>query len=62
MTIGGVLLPDSAKERPLSGTIVSVGPGKYDPEVEGKLRPMKASAGLSCVVATMPQQALNPEP
>lgn len=45
VTIGGVLLPDSAKERPLSGTIVSVGPGKYDPEVEGKLRPMKVAAG-----------------
>lgn len=30
VTIGGVLLPDSAKERPLSGTVVRVGPGRWD--------------------------------
>ena len=30
VTIGGVMLPESAKERPLSGEIVTVGPGKYD--------------------------------
>jgi chaperonin GroES len=30
VTIGGVLLPDSAKERPLSGTVVRAGPGKWD--------------------------------
>ncbi|MHC4291858.1 MAG: co-chaperone GroES [Planctomycetota bacterium] len=27
-TAGGIVLPDSAKERPLMGTVVSVGPGK----------------------------------
>lgn len=37
VTIGGVLLPDSAKERPLSGTVVRVGPGKWDQSLnEGK--------------------------
>ncbi|KAI8471100.1 MAG: chaperonin 23 [Monoraphidium minutum] len=35
VTIGGVVLPDSAKERPLSGTVVRAGPGKYDKEAEG---------------------------
>lgn len=35
VTIGGVLLPDSAKERPLSGTVVRVGPGKWDASLEG---------------------------
>lgn len=30
VTIGGILLPDSAKERPLSGTVVLTGPGKAD--------------------------------
>ena len=28
VTVGGVILPDSAKERPLSGEVVRVGPGK----------------------------------
>jgi len=27
-TAGGIVLPDSAKEKPLMGTVVSVGPGK----------------------------------
>lgn len=35
VTLGGVLLPDSAKERPLSGTVVRVGPGRWDPSLEG---------------------------
>ena len=30
VSIGGVLLPDSAKERPLSGAVVRAGPGKLD--------------------------------
>lgn len=35
VTIGGVMLPDSAKERPLSGTVVRTGPGRYDKDAEG---------------------------
>ncbi|KIZ01928.1 chaperonin [Monoraphidium neglectum] len=35
VTLGGVVLPDSAKERPLSGTVVRAGPGKYDKDAEG---------------------------
>ena len=27
-TAGGIVLPESAKEKPLMGTVVSVGPGK----------------------------------
>jgi len=27
---GGILLPDSAKERPQSGEVIAVGPGKID--------------------------------
>lgn len=29
-TAGGLIIPDSAKEKPLEGTIVSIGPGKKD--------------------------------
>lgn len=30
VTMGGVLLPDSAKEKPIAGEVVSVGPGKRE--------------------------------
>ncbi len=40
VTVGGVVLPETAKERPLSGTVVRVGPGKYDPSAEGQRKPM----------------------
>lgn len=30
VSIGGVLLPDSARSKPLSGEVVAVGPGKFD--------------------------------
>lgn len=29
-TKGGIIIPDSAKEKPIRGEIVAVGPGKYD--------------------------------
>ena len=29
-TAGGIIIPDSAKEKPLKGTIVAVGPGTKD--------------------------------
>lgn len=38
VTMGGVILPESAKERPLIGTVVRTGPGKYDKDVEGSKR------------------------
>ncbi|MEI6513455.1 MAG: co-chaperone GroES [bacterium] len=28
MSVGGIILPDSAKKKPQEGTVVSVGPGK----------------------------------
>eukprot|EP00882_Tetradesmus_deserticola_P007110 GHRQ01007485.1.p1 GENE.GHRQ01007485.1~~GHRQ01007485.1.p1 ORF type:complete len:243 (+),score=99.20 GHRQ01007485.1:173-901(+) len=45
VTIGGVVLPDSAKERPLSGTVVRAGPGKYDKEAEGQRKAMVVKPG-----------------
>ena len=30
MTKGGILLPESSKEKPRQGTVVAVGPGKTD--------------------------------
>lgn len=45
VTIGGVVLPESAKERPLIGTIVRTGPGKFDKDAEGQRKPMTVKAG-----------------
>ncbi|GMH33619.1 hypothetical protein BSKO_01453 [Bryopsis sp. KO-2023] len=39
VTSGGVVIPDSAKEKPLSGTVVRTGPGKKNKE--GKLEACK---------------------
>ena len=37
-TSGGIIIPDTAKEKPLEGKVVAVGPGKTDDK--GKLIPM----------------------
>ena len=40
---GGIVLPDTAKERPQRAKIVAVGPGK--PDDEGKINPPEVKAG-----------------
>ncbi|MCB1118723.1 MAG: co-chaperone GroES [Chlamydiia bacterium] len=40
---GGILLPDSAQEKPKQGEIVAAGPGKYNDE--GKLEQMHVKVG-----------------
>jgi chaperonin GroES len=42
-TRGGIVIPDSAKEKPIEGEIVSIGKGKVDDT--GKLRPLDVKAG-----------------
>ncbi|MBA3236949.1 MAG: co-chaperone GroES [Parachlamydiaceae bacterium] len=42
-TKGGILLPDSAQEKPKEGTIVAVGPGKLDEN--GKTIPLNVQLG-----------------
>lgn len=42
-TKGGIILPDTAKEKPKQGEIVAVGPGKRDEE--GTLLPMHVQVG-----------------
>jgi chaperonin GroES len=41
-TKGGLIIPDSAKERPLEGNVIAVGAGKRE---EGKLIPLDVKAG-----------------
>jgi chaperonin GroES len=35
-TISGIIIPDSAKEKPLKGTVLAVGPGTKDETMELK--------------------------
>jgi chaperonin GroES len=42
-TAGGIIIPDTAKEKPQQGEIVAVGPGGRDEN--GKLVPMDVKAG-----------------
>ena len=40
---GGILIPDSAKEKPQEGKVIAVGPGKLDDD--GKKIPMTVKKG-----------------
>jgi len=42
-TAGGIIIPDTAKEKPQEGEIVAVGPGARDES--GKLVPLDVKAG-----------------
>ncbi|NLU40596.1 MAG: co-chaperone GroES [Firmicutes bacterium] len=41
-TKGGIVIPDTAKERPQEGEVVAVGPGKFE---DGKRIPMEVKVG-----------------
>ncbi len=42
-TRGGIIIPDSAKEKPKQGEVVAVGPGKMDDK--GTVHPMQVKVG-----------------
>jgi chaperonin GroES len=42
-TKGGIIIPDSAKEKPQEGEVIAVGPGAYDDD--GKRIPLDVKAG-----------------
>jgi len=42
-TASGIILPESAKEKPQIGTVMAVGPGKTDKD--GKKQPMAVKVG-----------------
>ncbi len=42
-TKGGIIIPDTAKEKPQEGEIIAVGPGGRD--VSGKLTPLDVKSG-----------------
>jgi chaperonin GroES len=42
-TSGGIIIPDTAKEKPLAGKLVAVGPGRLDRD--GERIPMEVKVG-----------------
>ncbi len=42
-TAGGIIIPDTAKEKPQEGEVVAVGPGTLNDK--GELRPLDVKAG-----------------
>ena len=42
-TAGGIIIPDTAKEKPMEGKVVSVGPGARDDN--GRITPLDVKAG-----------------
>ena len=42
-TAGGIIIPDTAKEKPMEGEVVAVGPGARSED--GKLHPLDVKAG-----------------
>ena len=42
-TAGGIVLPDTAKEKPQQGEVLAVGPGKFDEK--GTRQPMEVKVG-----------------
>ena len=42
-TVGGIIIPDTAKEKPQKGKIIAAGPGKKNDE--GKVQPLDVKKG-----------------
>ncbi len=42
-TVGGIIIPDTAKEKPMQGEVIAVGPGARDDS--GKLIPLDIRVG-----------------
>jgi chaperonin GroES len=42
-SVGGIIIPDSAKEKPMEGDVISTGPGSRDDQ--GKLVPLDVKPG-----------------
>jgi chaperonin GroES len=49
MTAGGIFIPETAKEKPQKGTVLSAGPGERDDE--GKYIPMDVKEGDTVLFA-----------
>ena len=48
-TAGGIIIPDTAKEKPSEGEVIAVGPGGRDEA--GKIMPIDLKVGDACCLA-----------
>ena len=51
-TAGGIIIPDTAKEKPMQGKIVAVGPGKRNDS--GELSPLDVKSGDTVIFDKWP--------
>ncbi len=56
-TKSGIVLPDSAKEKPTKGKVISVGPGKLDDK--GKRMELSVRAAILFSTASIPARTLK---
>ena len=49
---GGIIIPDTAKEKPSQGEVIAVGPGGRDEA--GKLIPIEVRSATACCLANGP--------
>jgi len=51
-TRGGIIIPDSAKDKPQEGEVISAGKGKVNEE--GKVRPLDVKEAIAFCLANIP--------
>ena len=57
-TAGGIIIPDTAREKPMEGEVVAVGPGARNEQ--GQLMPPDLKAGDSIIFeSTTPHRLIN---
>jgi chaperonin GroES len=56
----GIVIPDTAKEKPQQGEVIAVGPGRRD-EKEGKIIPMEIAVGDRVLYAKYTGQEIKIE-
>ena len=56
---GGIIIPDTAKEKPLQARVVAVGPGKV--QDDGKLKTLDVSSGDKILIGKYSGTEINVE-
>ena len=51
-TASGLVIPDTAKEKPQEGEVLAVGPGRFDDSGAKRVRSMSRSVTWSCTAST----------
>ena len=46
-TVGGIIIPDTAKEKPLKGSVIAVGNGTKDEEMSSKLKILSSMVNIA---------------